>query len=96
MRFIRVLAAATAFVALSAPPAGAVPLVVTDGSSIVNVDTNDLSSPSAPIPVTGSQGGETLLGIDQRPTTGQLYGIGSKGRVYVINKKNPRMKARQG
>ena len=85
MRLIRALVAATAFVALSAPPAGAVPLVVTDGSSIVNVDTNDLSSPSAPIPVTGLQGGETLLGIDQRPATGQLYGIGSKGRVYVID-----------
>src|SRR3954454_25094448 len=85
MRFISVLVAATAFVALSAPPAGAVPLVVTDGSAIVNVDTNDLSSPSAPIPVTGLQGGETLLGIDQRPATGQLYGVGRTGRVYVID-----------
>jgi hypothetical protein len=85
VRLISVLVAATAFVALSAPPAGAVPLVVTDGSAIVNVDTNDLSSPSAPIPVTGLQGGGTLLGIDQRPATGQLYGIGSTGRVYVID-----------
>src|SRR4051812_11007632 len=85
MRFIGVLVTATAFVSLSAPPAGAVPIVVTNGSAIVNADTNNLPSPSAPIPVTGLQGGETLLGIDQRPTTGQLYGIGSTGRVYVID-----------
>jgi hypothetical protein len=85
MRFVGVIVAATAFVSLSAPPAGAVPIVVTNGSAIVNADTNNLPSPSAPIPVTGLQGGETLLGIDQRPATGQLYGIGFTGRVYVID-----------
>src|SRR3954447_4731656 len=83
MRFIGVLVAATAFVSLSAPPAGAVPIVVSNGSTIVNADTNNLPSPSAPITVTGLQGG--LLGIDQRPATGQLYGIDSTGRVYVID-----------
>src|SRR4051794_23909026 len=83
MRFIGVLVAATAFVSLSAPPAGAVPIVVSSGSTIVNADTNNLPSPSAPITVTGLQGG--LLGIDQRPATGQLYGFDSTGRVYVID-----------
>src|SRR3954470_16403021 len=83
MRFIGVLVAATAFVSLSVPPAGAVPIVVSNGSTIVNADTNNLPSPSAPITVTGLQAG--LLGIDQRPATGQLYGIDSTGRVYVID-----------
>src|SRR3954452_14424581 len=84
MRFVGVIVAATAFVSLSAPPAGAVPIVLTNGSTIVNADTNNLPSPSAPITVTGLQGGG-LLGIDQRPATGQLYGIDSTGRVYVID-----------
>src|SRR5262245_4315496 len=36
-------------------------------------------------PVTGLQGGESLLGIDSRPQTGQLYGLGSSNRLYAIN-----------
>jgi hypothetical protein len=35
--------------------------------------------------ITGLQGGETILGIDFRPATGQLYGLGSTSRLYVIN-----------
>jgi hypothetical protein len=36
------------------------------------------------MPVTGLAAGETLLGIDERPASGQLYGVGSTGRVYVV------------
>lgn len=42
----------------------------------------------APLPVTGLQGGETLVGIDFRPATGGLYGLGvngATGRLYLIN-----------
>lgn len=35
--------------------------------------------------ITGLQSGETILGIDFRPATGQLYGLGSTSRIYVIN-----------
>jgi len=31
------------------------------------------------------QGGENILAIDFRPATGQLYGLGSSSRIYVIN-----------
>ena len=37
------------------------------------------------VPITGMQAGETLLGIDQRPATGQLYGLGSTNRLYLID-----------
>src|SRR5688572_2639339 len=84
MRHCVALLSAIAAVAAFAPAARAVPLVVTDGSAIVNVDTNSLGTTST-IPVTGMQPAETLRSIDQRPATGQLYGIGSTGRVYVIN-----------
>jgi hypothetical protein len=35
--------------------------------------------------ITGLQTGETLLGIDFRPATGALYGLGSTSRLYTIN-----------
>ncbi len=35
--------------------------------------------------VTGLQPAEELLAIDFRPATGQLYGLGSTSRIYVIN-----------
>lgn len=35
--------------------------------------------------VTGLQAGENLLGIDYRPADGQLYGVGSTGRIYTLN-----------
>ena len=37
------------------------------------------------VAVTGLQAGEALLGIDRRPATGELYGLGSTSRLYVIN-----------
>src|SRR5689334_15156374 len=37
------------------------------------------------VAITGLQVGETIVGIDQRPATGQLYGLGSTSRLYVIN-----------
>ena len=37
-------------------------------------------------PITGLQTGEAILGIDIRPATGQLYGLGSTSRLYMIDK----------
>jgi hypothetical protein len=38
--------------------------------------------------ISGLQRGEKLLGIDFRPATGQLYGLGSTSRLYVIDPRN--------
>jgi Domain of unknown function (DUF4394) len=35
--------------------------------------------------ITGLQGGESVLGIDFRPATGELFGLGSSNRLYVID-----------
>ena len=35
--------------------------------------------------ITGTQPGESILGIDLRPTTGVLYGVGSTNRIYAMN-----------
>jgi len=37
------------------------------------------------VAITGLAGGERLLGIDTRPANGQLYAVGSTGRLYVID-----------
>jgi hypothetical protein len=44
------------------------------------------ANPSAVIskPITGLQSGETVLGIDFRPLNGQLYAMGSTGRIYTL------------
>ncbi|HEY0426466.1 MAG TPA: DUF4394 domain-containing protein [Pyrinomonadaceae bacterium] len=36
--------------------------------------------------ITGLQTGENIVGIDFRPATGQLYGLGSTSRLYIINR----------
>ena len=36
--------------------------------------------------ITGLQRNERILGIDFRPATGQLYGLGSSSRLYLIDK----------
>src|SRR5262249_20587703 len=36
-------------------------------------------------PITGIQSGEAILAISIRPATGQLYGLGSSGRLYTVN-----------
>ena len=37
------------------------------------------------VPISNLQPGENILGIDFRPATGQLYGLGSTSRLYVID-----------
>src|SRR5262249_4813552 len=37
------------------------------------------------LPVTGLQASEALLDIDFRPSTGQLYALGSSNRIYTVN-----------
>ncbi len=37
------------------------------------------------VAITGLQPGESILGIDLRPTSGVLYGVGSTNRIYALN-----------
>jgi hypothetical protein len=48
-------------------------------------ETDKITAPKA---VTGLQAGDSLVGIDYRPATGQLYALGvngASGRIYTIN-----------
>jgi trimeric autotransporter adhesin len=37
------------------------------------------------MPVTGLVAGEALVGIDLRPADGNIYGVGTTGRLYTVN-----------
>jgi hypothetical protein len=74
----------------TAPPA---PPVAVAGDVFVLTASNKLLSFDRATPgtirttasVTGLQAGENLVGIDVRPADGQLYGVGSTGRIYTLN-----------
>ncbi len=73
-------------VALLAGPASAEQIIgLTSTNSLVSFDSASPSIVGAPIAITGIQSGEDILGIDFRPATGQLYGLGSTSRLYVID-----------
>ena len=75
-----------------APAAHAVPAVVLVSSggaplgSLVPFDTDNPGGAnfSAPIAITGTDG-RRVLGIDYRPSTGELYGVDEGSRLYKIN-----------
>ncbi|HTH51466.1 MAG TPA: DUF4394 domain-containing protein, partial [Pyrinomonadaceae bacterium] len=69
--------------AVPTPPPGEI-LYATNGSSISRFSSSVLGSVTT-VPITGMQVGETLIGMDLRPATGVIYGVGSTSRVYIIN-----------
>lgn len=80
------LLAAVLLALIAAAPARAVPLIgLTEDSRLVPFDSATPGSPSPPVQITGLQQNESILGIDFRPATGQLYGVGNTNRLYTIN-----------
>ena len=58
---------------------------LTQDGKLLMLNANNPSMISNQVAITGLISGESILGIDFRPATGQLYGIGSSSRLYVIN-----------
>jgi hypothetical protein len=53
-----------------------------------NLITWDSAAPNVPLSggfVSGLQQNETIVGIDFRPSTGQLYALGTSSRLYTLN-----------
>jgi 3D (Asp-Asp-Asp) domain-containing protein len=70
-------------------PAGTPIVALTNANSLVRFNS---STPGtvATVAITGLTAGETLVGIDYRPTTGQLFGLGvndaaNTGSAYIID-----------
>ncbi|MGI4022424.1 MAG: DUF4394 domain-containing protein [Janthinobacterium lividum] len=60
---------------------------LTQDSKLLTINAKTASSIISSLNISGLQTGESILGIDFRPATGQLYGIGSSSRLYVIDVK---------
>lgn len=58
---------------------------LSDNNQILQLNAGNASTALNTVSVTGLQNGEKLLSIDFRPATGQLYGLGSTSRLYVLN-----------
>lgn len=64
-------------------------LALTSGNVLVRLDSATPGSFTGVVPVTGLAAGESLVGIDVRPASQQLYGLGVTAagiaRLYVLN-----------
>lgn len=69
----------------SAPAPNSTVVALINGSAIVAFARNAPPTLAVPLPITGLQSGETVLGIDFRPANGALYAVGSSGRLYTVN-----------
>ena len=58
---------------------------VTTTNLLVSFNSGAPGTILSSVAITGLQAGETILGIDFRPATKQLYGLGSTSRLYTIN-----------
>lgn len=71
-------------------PAGAESLVLLTesnlGQGLLTVDSSAPGKPASPLYfINGLGTGESLLAIDFRPLTGQLYGLSNSNAVYTLN-----------
>ncbi len=58
---------------------------LTVDNALVSFDSTSPGALAGSVAITGLGVGESLLGIDLRPATGQLYGLGSQSRLYTID-----------
>lgn len=74
--------------ALLVPAAGAhaaETIYATTGDDLIRFSSAAPGTIESDRPLTGLQAGETVRAIDVRPATGELFALGSTGRLYEIN-----------
>ena len=70
---------------LAPPPPQASAVALTDDNRLLTFAVSNPGVVQANVSVSGLNAGDSLVGIDTRPATGVLYGVGSSGRIYTIN-----------
>lgn len=58
---------------------------VTMQNNLFSVDSASPTAVQTAVFISGLQSNEVITGIDFRPATGELYGVGSTARLYTIN-----------
>ena len=79
------LAAALIFIGSLAPVYGGLIVLTNAQNQLLTIDSATPGTVQSTVGITGLQGGESILGIDFRPASGLLYGLGSTSRLYTIN-----------
>jgi len=74
----------------TAPLVGELVYAITTNNNLVSFDSEQPEQIQSIVPVTGVAAGQMLAGIDFRPATGDLYGLGynmttGETRIYTIN-----------
>ena len=59
--------------------------VLTSANRLITIDSAEPGTAITTVPITGLGSGESLVGIDFRPGTGGLYGVGDGSRLYSID-----------
>ena len=67
------------------PPAPPTFYAATDDNMLVSFRADAPGAALDAVAIAGLAGGERLVGLDVRPATGQLYGLGSAGQLYRID-----------
>lgn len=69
-----------------AAAAPAVPVIaLSTRDQLVSFDSATPGTLSSAVFISGLSANESLVGIDYRPATGELYGLGSQARLYKLN-----------
>ena len=70
---------------IASTAAGQTIYALTTSDRIIRFSAADACTITGEVAVSGLAWGESLLGIDVRPATGQLYGLGRSSRLYTID-----------
>ena len=81
-----VLACAAALLAAPATASAAEQLAgVTEDNTLVLLRSDSPGNVRYAVPISGLPAGERIVGLDVRPATGGLYGLGASSRLYRID-----------
>lgn len=85
-RFGGAIAAACAAIGAAAPAHAETIIGLTTTNALVTFNSNAPTQSGMAMNITGLVGAdERILGIDMRPASGKVYGLGSSGNVYLLN-----------
>jgi hypothetical protein len=83
--FALIVATVAMFGASPASAAGRRIFALDASNNLLTFETSTPGTIASTTAVTGLVGGDSLLGLDVRPATGQLYALGSGSRIYTID-----------
>ncbi|MDQ3017362.1 MAG: DUF4394 domain-containing protein [Bacteroidota bacterium] len=67
------------------PPKGTFFYALSSSNELIGYTSGNPLKEESAISILGLASGESMLAIDFRPATGQLYGVSSNSRLYIIN-----------